>query len=141
MQECGLTFHHLGIAVNDPKNISMYLTALGYKSGVSVYDPLQRAHVVMLRHASMPDVEVIWPGEGPSPIDRIIRKGTGVIYHQCYVANDVEASLECLRDAGLEVLPLVEPKPAILFGTAEVSFYAVENVGIIEIIHGNSVEA
>jgi hypothetical protein len=140
MQDCGLTFHHLGIAVKDPKGISTYLTALGYKTGASVYDPLQYTHVMMWRHISMPDVELIWPGDGPSPIDRVVKNGTGVIYHQCYVTQDIEASLTALQNTGLAVLPVVEPKPAILFGKVEVSFYAVENVGIIEIIHGAPIE-
>jgi hypothetical protein len=95
---------------------------------------------MMWRHNSMPDVELVWPGDEPSPIDRVVEKGTGVIYHQCYVTQDIEASLAALQNTGLAVLPIVEPKPAILFGKVEVSFYAVEDVGIIEIIHGAPID-
>ena len=136
MLNCGLAFHHLGVAVKDPADISAYLFAVGYHSGPSVYDSLQQAHLVMWSHDAMPDVELIWPGDGPSPVDRLIKSGMGNIYHQCYTTKDAEASLAALRESGLDILPIVEPRPAILFENTPVSFYAIAGVGIIELIHG-----
>jgi hypothetical protein len=140
MLNCGLKFHHLGLAVKNPDEVFTYLTALGYTKGVGVFDPLQQAHVMMWNHDVMPAVEVIWPGDGPSPIDKIIKKGSGHIYHQCYTTFNAEASLAALREAGLDVLPFVGAKPAVLFGGVDVSFYAIDNVGIIELIHTAPIE-
>ena len=46
-----------------------FLAGLGYTEGAQAFDPLQKVNLAMRHHAAMPDVEVIWPGDGPSPID------------------------------------------------------------------------
>ena len=43
--------------------------------------------------------------------------------------------------AGLEVMPIGVPKPAVLFGGLAVSFYSVDELGIIELIHGEPLGA
>ncbi len=90
----------------------------------------------MRHHDRMPDVEVIWPGEEPSPIDRMLERSDSMIYHLCYTSENVEASVAALEEAGLEVLPLGLAQPALLFDGLEVSFYSITGVGIIEIIAG-----
>jgi Glyoxalase/Bleomycin resistance protein/Dioxygenase superfamily len=132
----GLEFHHFGLAVKSPEAAFRYLSDLGYRAGTSCYDPLQKVNLAMRHHDQMPDVEVIWPGHEPSPIDRMLKRSDSMIYHLCYTSNNVEASLSALELAGLEVLPLGLALPALLFGGLEVSFYNVTGVGIIEIIAG-----
>jgi hypothetical protein len=41
-----------------------------------------------------------------------------------------------MAETGLEVFTLGEPKPARLFGGVPVSFHSIDNVGLIELIHG-----
>jgi hypothetical protein len=91
----------------------------------------------MRHHESMPDVEVIWPGTEPSPLDRMLGQSDSMLYHLCYTSADVEASVAALERADVEVLPLGLAQPASLFGGLEVSFYNITGVGIIEIIAGN----
>jgi hypothetical protein len=136
MNSYGLEFHHFGLAVRSPEAAFRYLGDLGYRAGSSCYDPLQKVNLAMRHHDRMPDVEVIWPGEEPSPIDRMLKKSDSMIYHLCYTSENVAASLSALESAGLEVLPLGVAQPALLFGGIEVSFYSVTGVGIIEIIAG-----
>lgn len=135
MIEFGFRFHHFGLVVRAPEPAFRYLDALGYRAGHQVFDPLQRAHVAMRHHAQMPDVEVIWPGDAPSPVDRMVKRGEGRIYHLCYTADDPQGAIGALEAAGLEVLPISEPVPALLFGNAPVSFHHVEGFGLIELIH------
>lgn len=135
MDGFGLRFHHLGLCVPGPEQADAFLGALGYVSGPAVFDPLQNVNLAMRTHASMPDVEVIWPGEGPSPIDRMIRSGN-MIYHLCYVVDDAAASVAAMEAAGLRVLSLGAAKPARLFGGTPVSFHRLDGVGLIELIHG-----
>jgi hypothetical protein len=134
----GLRFHHFGLAVPAPAAAFRFLEALGYADGAMTFDPLQNVNLAMRHHAVMPDVEVIWPGEGPSPIDLMIRRGH-MIYHLCYVTRDACASVEAMTAAGLEVMPLGPPKPAKLFGGVPVSFHSIDEVGLIELIHGEPV--
>jgi len=129
-------FHHFGLAVSSPENAFRYLAALGYTEGAVEYDPLQQVNVAMRHHGTMPDVEVIWPGEGPSPIDRIIKGRDGVIYHLCYTTLDADLTIASLRQTGLQVHTVSEPRPAVLFGGLNVSFHIVAGVGLIELIHG-----
>ena len=136
MNSYGLEFHHFGLAVRSPEAAFRYLGDLGYRAGSSCYDPLQKVNLAMRHHDQMPDVEVIWPGQEPSPIDRMLKKNDSMIYHLCYTSKNVAASLSALELAGLEVLPLSMAQPALLFDDLEVSFYSITGVGIIEIIAG-----
>jgi glyoxalase/bleomycin resistance protein/dioxygenase superfamily protein len=136
MNRYGLEFHHFGLAVKFPEAAFRYLDDLGYRAGSACYDPLQKVNLAMRHHERMPDVEVIWPGAEPSPIDLMLKQGDGLIYHICYTSKDVEWSLAALEQAGLEILPLGLPKPARLFDGLEVSFHRISGVGVIEIIAG-----
>ena len=57
----GLAFHHLGLAVKEPKTAETFLTGLGYSIGETVFDPLQNVNLSMCSHLTMPDVEIIFP--------------------------------------------------------------------------------
>jgi hypothetical protein len=136
MNSYGLEFHHFGLAVRSPEAAFRYLSDLGYRAGSTCYDPLQKVNLAMRHHERMPDVEVIWPGLEPSPLDRMLKQSDSMIYHLCYTSDNVEGSVAALEHAGLEVLPLSMAQPALLFGGIEVSFYNITGVGIIEIIAG-----
>lgn len=130
-----LTFHHFGLAVRRPDKAFQYLKSLGYLEGNEAYDPLQAVNVAMRHHPTMPDVEVVWPGEAPSPIDNIVKGGRPLIYHLCYASDNAAEAIGHLRSAGLVVVEVSAPKPAILFGGLMVSFYNVLGWGLIEIVH------
>ena len=130
----GLRFHHFGLAVAEPEPAFRYLEALGYTEGAVVFDPNQRVNLAMRHHAVMPDVEVIWPGDGPSPIDKMLRRNGSMVYHLCYEVADPEAAILAMEQAGLEVAQVSLPTPAPLFGGREVSFYSVAGFGLIELL-------
>jgi len=137
----GLQFHHFGLAVADPGEAFRYLLALGYSEGNAVFDPLQRVNLAIRHHPAMPDVEVIWPGDGPSPIDRMIKGSGTLIYHLCYESADPDAALAALEAAGIETVLVSPPKPAVLFAGREVSFHMVPGFGLIELLHSGPAEA
>ena len=136
----GLRFHHFGLAVPQPDVAFRFLAGLGYTAGPSVFDPLQGVNLAMRHHPVMPDVEVIWPGNAPSPIDRLIQRGH-MIYHLCYVTLDAMRSLSAIEAAGLEVMSLAEARPAVLFGGRNVSFHSIDQFGMVELIHGEPMQA
>lgn len=133
-----LAFHHFGLAVASPSDAFRYLASLGYTTGNSAFDPLQRVNLAMRHHPTMPDVEVIWPGDGPSPIDKLIKKTGTMIYHLCYASSDADAALAAFSAAGMEILRISPPTPAILFDGQNVSFYHISGFGLIEILHRGS---
>jgi catechol 2,3-dioxygenase-like lactoylglutathione lyase family enzyme len=132
----GLTFHHLGLAVKDVDAAIRFLTGLGYRPGPKVFDPLQNVHLGMFTHDAMPDVEIIYPGDGAGPLDALLATHKdGLIYHTCYTSPDLDASLEAIEaDGNLRLYEMSPPKPAVLFGGKPVAFYVVGGVGLIEII-------
>ena len=134
MNQFGLEFHHFGLAVRTPTQSFVYLAALGYREGSSCFDAHQRVNLAMRHHDSMPDVEVIWPGNEPSPLDKMLRHSDSIIYHLCYISRNAQASIAAIEAAGLDLLPISDPAPAPLFGGLGVSFYSILGFGIIEII-------
>ena len=136
MNRFGLHFHHFGLAVPACDDAFRLLQALGFRLGRPVFDPLQQVNLAMCNHDEMPSVEVIWPGDSRSPIDRILRRGGARIYHLCYVAKSAESTIAAMEADGFTVIAHGEPKPAVLFGGQYVSFYSIANIGLIELIHG-----
>jgi hypothetical protein len=129
-----LTFHHFGLAVAAPDEAFLYLRTLGYSEGNAVFDPLQQVNAAMRHHPAMPDVEVIWPGDGPSPIDKLIKRTGTMIYHLCYACPRPDAAIAALEAAGLASIQVSPPTPAVLFGGREVSFHTVSGFGLIELL-------
>jgi methylmalonyl-CoA/ethylmalonyl-CoA epimerase len=83
----------------------------------------------------MPDVEIIYPAKGQSPVDNLVNlRPDGLVYHLCYTAPDIAASLRWLEENGLRAVCIVPPAPAVLFGGKRVSFYNIVGMGLCEII-------
>jgi len=131
-----LHFHHLGLAVRRPGKAFDFLASLGYREGAQVYDPFQSVYLAMRHHPAMPDVEVIWPGKTPSPIDKLVTGGKSLVYHICFATEDANRALAELAAAGHQIVEIAPPKPAILFDGLTVSFHNVLGFGMIELIHG-----
>ncbi|MCB9664486.1 MAG: VOC family protein [Alphaproteobacteria bacterium] len=130
-----LTFHHQGLALKrGDKGALTFLSALGYTHGDEVYDPLQDVRVRMCTHATLPDVEIVQPGERPGPLDRWLKHNDEIVYHLCYETSDREAALAALDAVGLRVFELVAPVPAVLFGGRRISFHRVYGFGVVELL-------
>jgi catechol 2,3-dioxygenase-like lactoylglutathione lyase family enzyme len=135
MNALGLRFHHLGLAVRRPLDATRFLASLGYNIAEPVFDPEQNVHLILCRHPAMPDVEVIYPADSRSPADAWIKlHPDGLVYHMCYVADDIAAALRALEENGVRAVCMSEPKPAVLFGGCSVAFYNIVGMGLCEII-------
>lgn len=134
MKAFGLTFHHLGLALSSATKARVFLTELGYSFGAEVYDPEQNVNLQMCNATEFPDIEIITPGEGDGPLTPILKRYDELLYHTCYEVDDLAQSLAAMEQAKLRVLPVAEPKPAILFGGRRVSFYKVMGFGLIELL-------
>ena len=134
MNQYGLDFHHLGLAVRTPNTAKTFLGNLGYQIGEAVYDPAQMVNLSLCTATNFPDVEIIWPGEGEGPLDSMLSKRDGLVYHQCYATDCLNAAIKAMETTGHRVFALTQPTPAILFDGLRVSFYEVVGFGTIEII-------
>ncbi|GJE13976.1 Ethylmalonyl-CoA/methylmalonyl-CoA epimerase [Methylobacterium longum] len=129
-----LKFHHFAVATDDPRLSSEYLVALGYQRGANAFDPLQNVNLEMWHHGAMPDVELVWPSGTGGPLSTMLRKKGVGIYHVCYEVDDLAGTLDALHAKNLNVLEVVEARPAVLFGGRPVAFYLVEGFGLIELL-------
>jgi catechol 2,3-dioxygenase-like lactoylglutathione lyase family enzyme len=132
----GLRFHHLGLAVRRPRDALRFLSGLGYAVNEWVYDPEQNVNLIFCKHTeSMPDVEIIYPGVGKSPVDGLVtQRPDGIVYHMCYVTADLAATLDWMEANGVRAICKASPTPAVLFGGRLVSFYDIVGMGLCEII-------
>lgn len=132
----GLRFHHLGLAVRRPRDALRFLAGLAYTVNEWVYDPEQNVNLIFCKHpGSMPDVEIIYPAVGKSPIDGLVaQRPDGIVYHVCYVTADLAAALGWMEANGLRAICKSPPTPATLFGGRRVSFYDIVGMGLCEII-------
>ena len=130
-----LKFHHLGLALRRPDQALTFVRALGYEVGHSVFDPEQNVHLAMCVHKTEPALELIWPGNGQGPIDKLVqRHASGIVYHTCYVTEDLRAALAALEGRGVPPICISPPKPAVLFDGKKVSFYNIPGAGLVEIL-------
>jgi methylmalonyl-CoA/ethylmalonyl-CoA epimerase len=136
----GLSFHHLGLAVRRPRDATQFLGGLGYRIGAAVFDPAQNVNLIMCSHpAAMPDVEIIYPAAGKSPVEALVAaRPEGIVYHVCYATAHLSATLAALAEAGLRAVCKSPPTPAILFGGRCVSFYDIVGIGLCEIVEDPS---
>jgi hypothetical protein len=73
--------------------------------------------LALRQYKSMFDIEVTWPGNGPSRIDQIIKHGH-MIHHMCFETND----------AGLDVVAIGSPQPPTISWLL-VSFHNIDASG------------
>ena len=75
MNQFGLEFHHLGLAVKSEAEADAveYLEAMDYAVGEKIYDNEQNVNLRMCHHASEPDIEIVLPGDGKGPLDPILK--------------------------------------------------------------------
>ena len=132
----GLTFHHLGLAVQKPETARTFLTKLGYRIGPVMLDPVQNVHLAMGDHDAMPSVEIIWPADGKGPLDRYLKEHReGLVYHMAFAAKDLAASMAALKaDPDVRAIFWAEPQEAILFGGRKIVFCIINGVGLIELV-------
>jgi hypothetical protein len=141
MNQFGLAFHHLGLAVKRTDRAFAFMQGLGYRIGPQVYDPLQRVNLAMCDAPVMPSIEVISPADVPGPLDPILRYHSELVYHMCYATADLAESLAMIKSDGHRITEICKPTPAILFSGRLVSFYLVYGFGVIEILQEESVRS
>lgn len=134
MNQFGLTFHHMGLALKKEDEALKFLNGLGYKESERIYDPEQKVNLRICTAEGKPSIELVTKGEEASPLDNILKKYNELVYHTCYETENLGLTLQALDKAGLRVLPVSSRKPAVLFDGRHVSFYNVMGYGLVEIL-------
>ena len=126
-------FHHYGLAIKRFKDAIRFHNNLGYTCGNKVIDHLQNVELVFCVSPHFPSVELVKPFGETNPINSYLKKNNEIIYHTCYELNTSELSIDNFFSRNRYIC-VSKPKPAILFNNRLVSFYYLNNVGLIEIL-------
>jgi hypothetical protein len=131
----GIRFHHLGLLTDRPDAAASALALFGYRVATSVHDPLQDVDLRMAEGASeFARIELITPRSRDGALAKLITRRGDYMYHSCFTVKDVAATLAALSARGLRVATVSAAKPAVLFGGKQVSFHAVDGIGLVEFI-------
>jgi methylmalonyl-CoA/ethylmalonyl-CoA epimerase len=131
----GFRFHHFGLAATRLEPAASALAALGYDVGERVHDPLQDVDLAWCTHAGFPSVEIVLPVSANGPLAQVLAQRESSFYHLCFEAEGLlEDAVAGLRESGLRVLPVREPRPALLFGGRRVSFQLIHGFGLVELL-------
>src|SRR5688572_5789923 len=131
----GLSFHHFGLAARDPERAAEFIRFAGYECGDRIHDPLQGVDLRWCTRPDAPAVEIVSPVHEDGPLASVLVNQATSFYHLCYEI-DVEAAsiVTSMRNAGLRVVTVLPPKPALLFDGRNVSFHIVQGFGLIELL-------
>jgi len=127
-----LWFHHYGLAVKDFSKALTFYQQLGYDCTEPVIDFLQNVELVLCTSKNYPTVELVKPINDKSPIINYLNKCNEMIYHICYEVEKIEDVKKLFPNN--RVFCTSKPKPAVLFNNRLVSFYYINDVGLIELL-------
>lgn len=120
----GTRVSHIGIAVEAiTESLPFFRDVLGL-SEVEL-DDADGAHIVGLS-AGEPLVELLEAGHADSPIGRFVSKRGPGIHHVCFSVDDLDATLERCRRAGVE---LIDDKPRIGAEGKRIAFLHPKSTG------------
>jgi methylmalonyl-CoA/ethylmalonyl-CoA epimerase len=127
-------FHHLGIAVRDlHQALPFYENVLGYRLTVGpIEDPIQCVSVCFLERSSPSErIELVAPAGGSSPIQDILRKGSGP-YHTCYQVSGIDAAIEFCQES--DCVLVSGPVPAAAFNQRRIAWLFNDVRHLIELV-------
>jgi len=122
----GLEFKVLHVGVVVPSfeaAIESYCDLFGYKVISGPFeDPIQKVRVVFLAMSDTDaaQIELIAPLAEDSPVQSMLKKGSGGAYHLCLETADLAAALEHAAANGCIVL--CQPVPAVAFGGRSIAW-------------------
>ena len=120
----GTRVSHIGIAVNSlSESLPLFRDILGLSE--APLDDADGANIVGLS-AGEPLVELLEPEDAKSPIARFLEKRGPGIHHICFSVDDLDATLERCRRAGIQ---LVDEKPRIGAEGKRIAFLHPKSTG------------
>lgn len=115
-------FHHVGLAVNSLKNISL-------ESEIFT-DEIQKVRVAFASLNGL-NIELIEPLNNASPIKENMQKGVKLV-HICYEVTDIDKQLKECKKYGF--YSIAKPVPATAFGNRKIAWVFSKVYGLFELL-------
>ena len=100
--------------------------------GSPVVDTVQGVRIQFMKTGEAGLIELLEPYGEKSPVQRHLQKGGG-LYHLCFEVDDLEGTLQRLRDTG-DVMVVCEPVPAPAIDNRRVAFVVTADRDLIEFV-------
>src|SRR3974377_933171 len=127
-----MRLHHVAyVTSNVDKKAGHLASLLGFRmAGPPVIDTVQGVRIQFMELGNGGLLELLEPYGEKSPVQRHLQKGGG-LYHLCFEVDDLEATLQRLRDTG-EAVVVCEPVPAPAIDNRRVAFVVTTSRDLIE---------
>jgi methylmalonyl-CoA epimerase len=135
-----MRLHHVAYTTNDLDEKAAELTrVLGFEPiGPPVVDAVQKVRIQFMRMGTDSRLELLEPNGEKSPIARHLKAGGG-LYHLCFEVDDLDGTLERMRDSG-EAIVVCEPVPAPAIEGRRVAFVVTSGRDLIELLEASADE-
>ena len=130
-----LRLHHTGfIVASIDQALPGFLSSLDAVATTGkIHDPLQKVNVLFLRPVAgeYSQIELVEPAGEDSPVVRFLARGGGM-NHLCYEVNDIDASLQAMKERKCVIVS--KPKPAVAFDGRRVAWAMTRDRLLVELL-------
>ena len=129
-----MRLHHVAYVTKSVDQKAEQLASLlGFRmAGPPVVDAVQGVRIQFMDLGDGGLLELLEPHGEKSPVQRHLDKGGG-LYHLCFEVDDLEGTLQRLRDTG-EAVVVCEPVPAPAIENRRVAFVVTAGRDLIEFV-------
>jgi methylmalonyl-CoA epimerase len=129
-----MRLHHIAYVTRDLEQKATELSKLlGFRRmRPAVIDHVQGVRIQFMEMGDGGLLELLEPYGEKSPIQRHLQKGGG-LYHLCFQVDDLDITLQRLRDTG-EAVVVCEPVPAPAIDNRRVAFVVTMSRDLIEFV-------
>ena len=129
-----MRLHHVAyVTRNVDEKATKLADLLGFRmAGPAVIDEVQGVRAQFMEMGDGGLLELLEPYGEKSPVQRHLNKGGG-LYHLCFEVDDLDGTLQRLRDTG-DAVVVCEPVPAPAIDNRRVAFVVTTDRDLIEFV-------
>lgn len=132
----GMIPHHLGMAVANINKSIKDFWGLGWTwNGEIINDDVRNVKLAFLKRYDSNDLlELVSPMNDNSPVSNILTtmKNVATPYHICYEVEDIEKTIDILKNR--KYILTDDVKPAVAFNNKRVAFLLNRDAGLVELV-------
>jgi methylmalonyl-CoA/ethylmalonyl-CoA epimerase len=126
-----MSFHHIGVACRDLAREAEAFSALGYEAESEDFVDSGQGIRGRFLVGPGPRLELLVGLPGSSVLDPWLEKGVK-FYHQAFVVDSLETSVQELREEGGRMISAI--MPAVAFDGRQTGFVMLRNLAMVELI-------
>ncbi|MCK4883035.1 MAG: VOC family protein [Candidatus Omnitrophica bacterium] len=127
-----MNVHHFGLATKNMEKSMEAFRTLGFEVGDIIVDPLQKVKVAFVTPPSGSLIELVCDLDENGPVGKIVGKVGSSFYHMCFEADDLEATIEGLRNK--KYLLRHKPIEAVAFNGRRIAWMYNRSIGLVELL-------